>query len=158
MEEKLIETRYCKHCGRPLADDNPKDYCLDCRGKGYGDSQNAYCPEDRKLGIGPEQTRRYFRKFIKEGYQVLPEDWRKRGIRISKGEGKKGRWSFTFGASEEEVEATITTLELFNEIGDLVPKNGFHAILDEVLKTYGLNLAFDLVAKQGNNETSWVER
>lgn len=153
----MYEIRECKRCGRDLADDNPKDYCLDCRGKGYSDSQNTYCPEDRKLGIGPEQMRRYFRKFLKEGYQSLPEDWRKRGIRVSKGVGKKGRWSFTFGATEEEIETTTITLELLNEIGDLMPKDSFYTMLEEVLKTYSLDLLFDLIARRGSNEASWIK-
>lgn len=153
----MIEIRYCKHCGRELASDNPKDYCLDCRGKGYGESQDVYCPEDRKLGIGPEQTRRYFRKCDKEGYQVLPADWRKRGIRISKGKGKKGHWSFTFGATEEEVEAAITTLELLNEIGNFMPRGEFHMILEEELKTHGLDWPLEFIARLGSKEASWIE-
>ena len=56
----------------------------------------------------------------------------------NKGKGKKGRWSFTFGATEEEVEFTTTTLDLLNEIGGFMPSNELSAILEEVLKTYGL--------------------
>lgn len=148
-KRKMNDTeRTCKNCGRILADYNPTGYCEMCRAKGYDDEnfEEVYYTDSGKLGVGEEQTRRYFRKFQKKGYSALPPDWRTRGIKIWKN-GR--RWCYSFGVSGEEVEAFRINAEIINSICGFAPDSTFSKMIEEALRDYGLEFFLEWAQKWG---------